>query len=192
MLHACVDMKEKIKIKNIIMYVISAGLLVFYLFVLYKGMNHDNVTPTYRLFYFEEKLKYYVPYEEFKEYTVNTETILNPDGNFKNIGKRWHAPEDDGSFCYSAQSDLFYYLDEVDNCNYKLTMEVSKDNGFENAFLVNGKKIGSIVIKNGIIELEIPPEMLTEGINTFTIKRVQMGEDEKEDNFKVRKIAFSK
>ena len=156
-------------IKKVISYIISAILLIFYLFTLYDATKY-NVSDEYKMFYLTRELRHYVEDGGLKEYTDNVLFEYKKDGNCKNRGLGFSDPEDECIWIVGNSAVFYIYLDEVKD-SYELEIKTRGSIGYNNKLYVNNEFISDINIdEDGIININVPGKVLKQGINNFTIK----------------------
>lgn len=160
-------------------YMMTIILILFYIVVLIKSRNM-NVSTEYRMFYIDDSLAYYLEDGGLKNYRTNQEFAYVTNGTYRNQGKGWGAITDDGTWTCGPESFIYYYIQNMpaDSDEYYLMIRMFES--FEKCaeVIINQKKVGSKQIgRDGILCIEIPVEMIKEGVNEI-ILRTEAAESE--------------
>ena len=153
--------------KNYIKYVLSFFLFVFYLGVLYCAFDVD-VTDEYRLYFIDRKIKYYMVDGELDEYKPDVKLKYDCEGSYKNIGKGWSYPEENGIWTEGDESIIYFKTDEIND--YILSLEYVSDFGYDYIFYINGEKCELVNAEPNSYTIKVLKENVKNGINEFVIK----------------------
>lgn len=164
-----ISLMAKVNVKAITAYVISALLLVFYLFTLYDATKY-NVSDEYRMFYLTRELRHYVEDGGLKEYTDNVLFEYKKDGNCKNRGLGFSDLEDECIWIVGNNAVFYIYLDEIKE-SYELEIKTRSSIGYNNKLYINDEYISDIYIdEDGMVYINVPGNVLKQGINAFSIR----------------------
>lgn len=133
---------KKLNIVNILMYVLAAGLVCFYVYVLVLSRDTSKVDFSYNEYFFTRRLSHYASVETLKEYMVDEEIIYTTEGRILNQGKGWKMPDTAGCTMSGVEGSFFLYT-EAPEKNYELQIcAVSVlDDSYD--LYIEGKLVGS-------------------------------------------------
>lgn len=164
------------KVKLIIAYLCSAGLLAGYLYVLWLGL-HPDVGREYRLYYLDGITKVMSPkgaltvrpgerrYLNGKENDVQT---------FAGIGRGWYwnytgkGVENDG-YCYTGEADNYLLFDFDEECTerengIKINLHITKSSAKTVDVYADDATIGTYALnEDESLEVELPKEIVGHG-----------------------------
>ncbi|HAW16341.1 MAG TPA: hypothetical protein DCW41_06545 [Clostridiales bacterium] len=159
------------KIRNIILYILSAILFLGYLLIFFRGIDTSRATDAYNLFYVTRESKHYFTQGYLNDkYCTDILFEYKEDGNYINQSEKgWGDPEENGTWIIGNEASAYIVVNDTSK-DYLFTVYSRKDNGYDNELYINGDFAGKLVFEGGSAELLIPGEILTEGTNTFTFK----------------------
>ncbi len=179
-------------IKNVILYIVCAVFVVFYLAVLWLGFNPD-VCLEYRMYYLTNELSDWPGYGKLP-YELGTVEYCtgywDKDGNkythnvCKRKGQGWEKYQNEGS-CNRDETAYIYYL-PVSGCQAaKLAFEVNSFSGEEAVRVYAGDELIGEFGDEGKFELSVPEikadEMLVirfeAGSSRFRLWQISLGQN---------------
>lgn len=148
--------------QKVVCYVLTAVLLVFYIVVLFRSLDTRGTTDAYRMYYLSDDLQYYVSQDELQSYGVNTPFAYQKDGKYKNQGKGWSKPEDEGTWLIGPQADVYFYVADSP-VRFTFRMEAEQDTGYQADLCVNEQLVGALLYEDGYFYLDISQSYMKEG-----------------------------
>lgn len=178
-------------IRNIICYISTIVLLGFYGIIMFKSLDTTNASLEYKMFYVEDKLKYYPDTGELMTFVPGTPIYYQGGGRYHNQGKGWDFPGENATWCYGKDSFFYMYLNDSET-NYRFAISIEDTRGFENHLIVNDYDAGVIVFddgkKYGLVDVK--GDYMQLGINEFAIECVDPMNEDGEQNLLVECIAL--
>ncbi|MBQ4283439.1 MAG: hypothetical protein IJB96_05865 [Lachnospira sp.] len=152
---------KKLGIKNIVLYLLSAVLVVFYLVVLFWGQN-PTVPPEYEMYYITHELKVWPGYNNLAyelgkaEYcTNNYNSKIEADKAVRRRGAGWHYVDKHGSHSYEDEAYL-YYIPNESKSDAELRVEIKKYRGAEETYVYAGEECLGSFNGTGTYYFKIP------------------------------------
>lgn len=175
---------------NVILYIVCAVLVVFYLAVLWFGFN-PNVCLEYKMYYLTNELSDWPGYGKLT-YEMGTVEYCtgrwDKEGNIythnicKRKGQGWEKYQNEGS-CNKGDTSYIYYLPKSDGENTTFAFEINRFEGEEAVKVYANDKLIGEFNGEGKIELTVPEvtadEMLVirfeAGESRFRLWRICLG-----------------
>ncbi|MCR5507304.1 MAG: hypothetical protein K6F34_01320 [Lachnospiraceae bacterium] len=165
---------------KILIYSLVVFLLIGYICIFMKGMDHSRLDEAYRMFYIDDSLKYWADMKELNTYRDNTVFRYNESGNFRNLGKGWLFVNENATWCVGNESDFYLYIDEPDK-PHEVVIDLAEDMGYKNYITVNGVYQDDLTISDNIATAIISTNM-HEGLNRIAICTDETVKDVDENN----------
>ena len=134
------------KIRNIILYILSAILFLGYLLIFFRGIDTSRATDAYNLFYVTRESKHYFTQGYLNDkYCTDILFEYKEDGNYINQSKKgWGDPEENGTWIIGNEASAYIVVNDTSK-DYLFTVYSRKDNGYDNELYVNGDFAGKLV-----------------------------------------------
>lgn len=179
-------MEEKAKTRkkippvlSAVLYILSAALIIFYVWVLVISLDYSETSDAYQKFYVTKDLRHYADDAELGGYVADNYFYYVKDGTYKNQADDWSDPDDTGSWAKSETSGFFIYVSDTET-PYQLEINADMDEGYRNDLYVNDMHVGALIFEGSRSVTRIDSRYLKKGINKFQIRMDMTSVEEKE------------
>ena len=155
--------------KRIILFGQSFLLIAFYCIFCCVALRYTGKSQTYKLYYIDKELEFYVTDEAFAEYKLPMNEFFAEGNSCKNLGKGWSYQENTAIWCIGEESSLFYLVEDTSK-DYIMKISIVGGVGYENTLWINDNPIQTLIFEDGIAEVIINHQYLVSGFNSFSIR----------------------